>query len=69
MQALGKSYSWNARDVSRLGLLLAEVDGPDLSAMNPEAIAGITAHVTKILYNNIVSFNIAQLDNKIYAPF
>ncbi|XP_013167341.1 PREDICTED: uncharacterized protein LOC106117527 isoform X2 [Papilio xuthus] len=48
-QALGKSYSWNARDVSRLGLLLAEVDGPDLSVINPEAIAGITAHVMQIM--------------------
>ncbi|XP_064076860.1 uncharacterized protein LOC113392612 [Vanessa tameamea] len=44
-QAFGKSYSWNARDVSRLGLLLAEVDGSDLSAINPEAMAGITAQV------------------------
>ncbi|CAH2099643.1 unnamed protein product [Euphydryas editha] len=48
-QALGKSYSWNARDVSRLGLLLAEVDGTDLSAINPEAIAGITAKVMMVM--------------------
>ncbi|KAM3958241.1 uncharacterized protein ACR2FA_007684 [Aphomia sociella] len=44
-QALGKSYSWSARDVSRLGLLLAEVEGPDLSAINPEAMSGITAQI------------------------
>ncbi|CAD0195370.1 unnamed protein product [Chrysodeixis includens] len=42
-QALGKSYSWSAREVSRLGLLLAEVTGQDLSAINPEAMSGITA--------------------------
>ncbi|XP_068629122.1 uncharacterized protein [Battus philenor] len=48
-QALGKSYSWNSRDVSRLGLLLAEVDGPDLGAIVPEAMAGITAHVMQII--------------------
>ncbi|CAG4963574.1 unnamed protein product [Parnassius apollo] len=53
-QALGKAYSWNARDVSRLGYLLAEVEGPDLSAINPEAVAGITAHVT---FNVITLFN------------
>ncbi|CAH1643289.1 unnamed protein product [Spodoptera littoralis] len=39
-QALGKSYSWSAREVSRLGLLLAEVSGSDLSAVNPEAMSG-----------------------------
>ncbi|XP_034824147.1 uncharacterized protein [Maniola hyperantus] len=44
-KALGKSFSWNARDVSRLGLLLTEVEGTDLSTINPEAIAGITAQV------------------------
>ncbi|XP_028164464.1 uncharacterized protein LOC114355694 [Ostrinia furnacalis] len=44
-QALGKSYSWSARDVSRLGLLLTEVEGPDLAAVNPEAMSGITAQV------------------------
>ncbi|XP_047037171.1 uncharacterized protein LOC124642652 [Helicoverpa zea] len=44
-QALGKSYSWSAREVSRLGLLLAEVSGKDLSAINPEAVAGITPQV------------------------
>ncbi|XP_059049440.1 uncharacterized protein LOC131844543 [Achroia grisella] len=44
-QALGKSYSWSARDVSRLGLLLAEVEGPALSAINPEAMSGITAQI------------------------
>ncbi|KAJ8734950.1 hypothetical protein PYW08_014200 [Mythimna loreyi] len=44
-QALGKSYSWSAREVSRLGLLLAEVSGPDLSAINPEAMSGLTAQV------------------------
>ncbi|CAH0722825.1 unnamed protein product, partial [Brenthis ino] len=44
-QALGKSYSWNARDVSRLGLLLAEVDGRDLSYINPKAMSGINAQV------------------------
>ncbi|XP_026726324.1 uncharacterized protein LOC113492837 isoform X2 [Trichoplusia ni] len=44
-QALGKSYSWSAREVSRLGLLLAEVSGQDLSAINPEAMSGITAQV------------------------
>ncbi|KPJ13762.1 hypothetical protein RR48_10946 [Papilio machaon] len=63
-QALGKSYSWNARDVSRLGLLLAEVDGPDLSAINPEAVAGITAHV-KSLYHYIIhiqaTFKVLQI--------
>ncbi|XP_050352552.1 uncharacterized protein LOC126774931 [Nymphalis io] len=48
-QAFGKSYSWNARDVSRLGLLLAEVDGSDLSAINPEAMAGITAQVMMVM--------------------
>ncbi|XP_075978869.1 uncharacterized protein LOC142978339 isoform X2 [Anticarsia gemmatalis] len=44
-QALGKSYSWTARDVSQLGLLLADVDGKTLSAVNPEAMAGITSQV------------------------
>ncbi|XP_050553243.1 uncharacterized protein LOC118262230 isoform X2 [Spodoptera frugiperda] len=44
-QALGKSYSWSAREVSRLGLLLAEVSGSDLSAINPEAMSGITSQV------------------------
>ncbi|KAJ2943868.1 hypothetical protein O0L34_g8194 [Tuta absoluta] len=44
-EALGKSYSWSARDVSRLGLLLAEVAGPDLAAINPESMSGITAQV------------------------
>ncbi|XP_031769959.2 uncharacterized protein LOC113523026 [Galleria mellonella] len=44
-QALGKSYSWSARDVSRLGLLLAEVEGPAFSAINPEAMSGITAQI------------------------
>ncbi|XP_045542534.1 uncharacterized protein LOC106712274 [Papilio machaon] len=61
-QALGKSYSWNARDVSRLGLLLAEVDGPDLSAINPEAVAGITAHVMQIMNaQNLLYFTDLQL--------
>ncbi|KAI5642291.1 hypothetical protein NE865_05653 [Phthorimaea operculella] len=46
-EALGKSYSWSARDVSRLGLLLAEVRGPDLAAINPEAMSGITAQVMR----------------------
>lgn len=50
-QALGKAYSWNARDVSRLGLLLAEVDGTDLGVINPEAVAGITAHVSSLSYS------------------
>lgn len=45
-QVLGKSNSWGARDVARLGLLLTEVEGPDLSAINPEAMAGITPQVT-----------------------
>ncbi|KAJ8733864.1 hypothetical protein PYW07_014415 [Mythimna separata] len=44
-QALGKSYSWSAREVSRLGLLLPEVSGADLSAINPEAMSGLTAQV------------------------
>ncbi|XP_039745534.1 uncharacterized protein LOC120623546 [Pararge aegeria] len=46
-KALGKSFSWNARDVSRLGLLLTEVEGTDLSAINPEALKGITAQVMR----------------------
>ncbi|XP_061709548.1 uncharacterized protein LOC133519548 isoform X2 [Cydia pomonella] len=44
-QALGKSYSWSARDVSRLGLLLAEVEGSALANISPEAMAGVSAHV------------------------
>ncbi|CAK1600099.1 unnamed protein product [Parnassius mnemosyne] len=48
-QALGKPYSWNARDVARLGLLLGVVEGNELSAINPEAVAGITAHVMQIM--------------------
>ncbi|XP_052747526.1 uncharacterized protein LOC112052924 [Bicyclus anynana] len=44
-KVLGKSFSWTARDVSRLGLLLTEVAGPELSAINPEAMAGMTAQV------------------------
>ncbi|XP_063547409.1 uncharacterized protein LOC134754880 [Cydia strobilella] len=44
-QALGKSYSWSARDVSRLGLLLAEVEGSALANIDPEAMAGVSAHV------------------------
>ncbi|CAG9782812.1 unnamed protein product [Diatraea saccharalis] len=44
-QALGKSYSWAAQDVARLGLLLTEVDGHELAAVNPEAMSGITAQV------------------------
>ncbi|KAL0849943.1 hypothetical protein ABMA28_011866 [Loxostege sticticalis] len=44
-QALGKPYSWSARDVSRLGLLLTEIDGPDLAMVKPEAMSGITAQV------------------------
>ncbi|XP_073946706.1 uncharacterized protein [Choristoneura fumiferana] len=44
-QALGKAYSWSARDVSRLGLLITEVEGQELAAINPEAMSGLTAQV------------------------
>ncbi|XP_072936212.1 uncharacterized protein [Epargyreus clarus] len=44
-QALGKAYSWNALDVSRLGLLLTEVPGRDLASIKPEALAGLTTQV------------------------
>ncbi|XP_013148382.1 PREDICTED: uncharacterized protein LOC106110960 [Papilio polytes] len=61
-QALGKAYSWNARDVSRLGLLLAEVDGTDLGVINPEAVAGITAHVMQTMSaQNLLYFTDLQL--------
>ncbi|XP_047523419.1 uncharacterized protein LOC125061840 [Pieris napi] len=44
-QVLGKSYSWSASDVAQLGLLMAEVTGPDLSSINPKSMAGITSKV------------------------
>lgn len=48
-QTLGKPYSWSARDITRLGLLLAEVSGPELSTINPAAMAAISSQVcTKI---------------------
>ncbi|XP_045530069.1 uncharacterized protein LOC123717864 [Pieris brassicae] len=44
-QVLGKSYSWSASDVAKLGFLMAEVTGPDLSSINPKSMAGITSKV------------------------
>ncbi|XP_050673239.1 uncharacterized protein LOC126971126 [Leptidea sinapis] len=44
-QVLGKSYSWTAREVARLGLLLTEVRGPDLAAINPSAMVGLSSHI------------------------
>ncbi|CAG9576060.1 unnamed protein product [Danaus chrysippus] len=79
-QALGKSYSWDARDVSRLGVLLAEVDGEDLSSIKPEAMSGIASkvmlhiparnlkHLTDIQMQHLgpKSFNILTRKLKIY---
>ncbi|XP_004922974.3 uncharacterized protein LOC101739572 isoform X1 [Bombyx mori] len=44
-QVYGKSFSWGARDVSHLGLLLMELDGTDFSAIKPKAMSGFTPHV------------------------
>ncbi|KAH9638941.1 hypothetical protein HF086_005022 [Spodoptera exigua] len=61
-QALGTSYSWSAREVSRLGLLLAEVSGSDLSAINPEAMSGITSQVMlEMPINSLLSVTERQL--------
>ncbi|XP_049888070.1 uncharacterized protein LOC126382295 [Pectinophora gossypiella] len=43
LPVIGMPYSWDARDVSRLGLLMADVDGQDLAMINPESMSGITA--------------------------
>ncbi|OWR49710.1 hypothetical protein KGM_213954 [Danaus plexippus plexippus] len=55
-QALGKSYSWDARDVSRLGILLAEVNGEDLSSIKPEAMSGIASKDMKENSAFIISY-------------
>ncbi|XP_041973999.1 uncharacterized protein LOC121729525 [Aricia agestis] len=47
--ALGKSFGWNAQDVSRLGLLLSEVEGSQLAAIKPEAMAGIAPQIMQII--------------------
>ncbi|CAK1548615.1 unnamed protein product [Leptosia nina] len=61
-QVLGKSYSWSASDVARLGLLLAEVSGPALSSISPKAMAGITAQVMlKMSPHNLQYLTEAQL--------
>ncbi|XP_030029702.1 uncharacterized protein LOC115446985 [Manduca sexta] len=69
-QTLGKSYSWSARDVSRLGLLLTEVEGPELSLINPEAMSGISAQVMlEIPASNmkyITDTQLRYLDQKSY---
>lgn len=49
LKVLGKPYSWSERDVSRLGLLLGELEGPEFAAINPEAVFGITSQVSIIV--------------------
>ncbi|CAG4921844.1 unnamed protein product [Colias eurytheme] len=61
-QVLGKSYSWSANDVARLGLLLAEVSGHHLSSINPKAMSGITSKVMlEMLPQNLQHLSEAQL--------
>ncbi|CAB3245273.1 unnamed protein product [Arctia plantaginis] len=66
-QALGKSYSWSARDVSRLGLLLAEVDAQSFSAINPEAMAGITSQVVSQIPTEVL-LSVTEMQMRFMEP-